>query len=202
MKGHRLFVPGLAAALVAAAGCFDEPEPAYKTVPAEARVYLSDKSLKDLKGQSAVLKADVVDYVNLDRNQLTNVDEVAALKGLKWLRLNDNRLASLPDLGGLVSLRRIYLKNNRFKAVPEQLKDLPSLTDIDLSGNPIAEVPDWLAAKKGLENLSFSRTSVKKLPADLSAWKALKSLQLGELSLTPDEMKRIREALPAVAIAF
>ena len=51
------------------------------------------------------------------------------------------------------------------------------------------------------ENIAFG-LKVKKLPADLSAWKALKSLQLGELSLTPDEMKRIREALPAVAIAF
>ena len=203
MKGLRLFVPGLTAALAAAvAGCFDEPEPAYKTVPAEARVYLSGKSLADLKGQTAAFKADVVDYVNLDRNQLTNVDEIAVLHGLKWLRLNDNRLSELPDLKALVSLRRIYLRNNRFKAVPEQLKDLPALTDIDISGNPVAEIPSWLASRKGLKNLSFSRTSVKRLPEDLSAWKTLKSLQLGDLNLPPDEMKRIRAALPSVAIVF
>ena len=29
-------------------GCFNEPEPAYKSVPAEHRVYLSDKGLKAL----------------------------------------------------------------------------------------------------------------------------------------------------------
>ena len=200
MRSLRLLP--VAALCAATAGCFDEPTPAYKTVPAEARVYLKEMSLGDLKGQTATLKADVVDYLNLDRNQLTNVDEVASLSGLKWLRLNDNRLSSLPDLKALASLRRIYLRNNRFTSVPEQLKDLPSLTDIDLSGNPVKEIPAWLAEKKGLKNLSFSRTQVKALPANIDAWKTLKSLQLGELGLSAEEMARIRKTLPDVAIVF
>ena len=187
----------IAAALCAATGCFNEPEPAYKSVPAENRVYLSDKGLKALPEINA--KAD---YLNLDRNQLTNVDAVAKLEGLKWLRLNDNRLSALPDLKGLVKLRRIYLRNNRFAAVPETLKDLSSLTDVDLSGNPIKEVPQWLAEKKGLKNLSFSRTQVTKLPENLEAWKTLQCLQLGDLNVPPAEMARIRSALPNVAIVF
>jgi Leucine-rich repeat (LRR) protein len=191
------WLPVLAALCVA--GCFNEPEPAYKTVPAGARVYLQDKGLK-----TAPLPENpqIVDYINLDRNSLTNIDALAALDGLKWLRLNDNRLSSLPDLGRLVKLRRIYLRNNRFESVPETLKNLPELTDIDLSGNPVSEVPEWLARKQGLKNLSFSATRLKSLPADLSAWKSLHSLQLGELSLSAEEMKRIRDALPDVAIVF
>ena len=172
-------------------GCFNEPEPAYKTVPAEKRIYLSDHGLADLESTQIFLGAE---YLNLDRNQLTNIACVAGMKDLKWLRLNDNRLVSLPDLKSLVNLRRIYLKNNRFAAVPLTLKDLPALTDIDLSGNPITEVPDWLAKKEGLENLSFSRTKITKLPDDLSAWKSLKTLQLGDLQLDPKEMARIRAA--------
>ena len=179
------------------AGCFNEPEPAYKTVPAENRVYLSDKGL------TAVPEVNPkADYLNLDRNQLTNVSAVAALTELKWLRLNDNRLTALPDLKGLVNLRRIYLKGNRFTAVPETLKDLPALTDVDLSLNPIKEVPQWLAEKKGLKGLSFNRTQLTKLPDDLEAWKSLQQLQLGELNLSPEEMARIRKALPDVAIIF
>ena len=187
----------LVTALVAVAGCFNEPEPAYKSVPAENRVYLSDKGLKALPEINA--KAD---YLNLDRNELTNVNAVATLTGLKWLRLNDNKLSALPDLKGLVKLRRIYLKNNRFAAVPETLKDLPSLTDIDLSGNPVKEVPAWLAEKKGLKDLSFSRTQITKLPENLEAWKSLQRLQLGDLSIPAAEMARIRNALPGVAIVF
>ena len=177
--------------LLCAAGCFNEPEPAYKTVPAESRLYLQDQGLRDLKSTDL---SKVGDYLNLDRNQLTNVDEVATLAGLKWLRLNSNRLTSLPDLKALVNLRRIYLKDNRFAEVPETLRDLPALTDVDLSGNPITEVPEWLAKKEGLENLSFSRTQITKLPDDLSAWKSLKTLQLGDLRLDPAEMARIRAA--------
>ena len=194
----------LAVALLAAAGCFNEPEPAYKSVPAENRVYLSDKGLVDLAGEAEALKAGAaIDYVNLDRNRLeTFPAELAALTGLKWLRLNDNRLSELPDLGALVNLRRIYLRGNRCAAVPETLKDLPALTDIDLSDNPLKEVPAWLAAKKGLQALSFTRTQVTQLPADLTAWRSLKQLQLGDLKLSADERARIRAALPGTAIVF
>ena len=191
-----------AVALLAFAGCFDEPEPAYKTVPEGARVYLKERGLTDLKGLS--LDASKVDYLNLDRNALTNVDEVASLAGLRWLRLNDNRLSSLPSLAKLKSLRRIYLSGNLFTEVPETLKDLPSLTDIDISGNPVSEIPEWLAKKEGLEFLSFSRTRITKLPDDLSAWKHLKALQLGDLQLEggTNEMSRIRKSLPDVAVVF
>ena len=191
----RKLLPMLVA--LCAAGCFNEPEPAYKSVPAENRVYLNDKGLKTLPEINS--KAD---YLNLDRNELVNADAVATLKGLKWLRLNDNRLTTLPDLKDLVSLRRIYLRNNRFAAVPETLKDLPALTDIDLSGNPIKDVPAWLAEKKGLKNISFSRTQVTNLPENLEAWKTLQCLQLGDLNISAAEMARIRAALPNVAIVF
>ena len=193
-------------ALCAATGCFDEPEPAYKSVPAENRVYLSDKGLKDLSSCAALKRgedaASTIDYLNLDRNQLEKADGVEKLTGLKWLRLSDNKLAALPDLKGLVNLRRIYLRNNKFAAVPETLKELPALTDIDLSGNPIKEIPQWLAEKKGLKNLSFSRTQIVKLPENLEAWKSLQCLQLGDLNISAAEMARIRSALPNVAIVF
>ncbi len=185
--------------LLGVTGCFNEPEPAYKSVPAESRLYLSDRGLGDLRATDLT---KVGDYLNLDRNALTNVDPVATLTGLKWLRLNDNRLSALPDLKELANLRRIYLRDNRFATVPETLKDLPSLTDIELSGNPIKEIPAWLAAKKGLKNLSFNRTQITKLPDDLSAWATLQSLQLGDLNLSAAEMARIRAALPKVAIGF
>lgn len=179
------------------AGCFKEPVPAYKSVPAGSRVYLNDRGLKSIPEV-----APGVDYLNLDRNQLERADGVEGLVGLKWLRLNDNRLTALPDLKGLVKLRRIYLRNNRLTSVPETLKDLPSLTDVDLSGNPIKEIPAWLAAKQGLKNLSFSRTQVKKLPESLDGWKRLQSLQLGDLDLPAAEMARIRRELPDVAVVF
>lgn len=192
----------VALALVAA-GCFNEPTPATVTVPEGARLYLQDRALRDLSSCRELLKPELVDYVNLDRNELEEFPaELSTLTGLKWLRLNRNKLSSLKDVSPLVNLRRIYLKGNRFTSVPEELKALPALTDVDLSQNPITEVPDWFVAQRGLENVSFSETLVKKLPEDLSGWENLTSLQLGGLRLAPDEMARIRRALPKVTIVF
>jgi len=193
----------LVAVLLAAGGCFNEPEPAYKSVPPENRVYMKDAGLEKVDWSAAAFSAgESIDYINLDRNKLTSVEGVEKFTGLKWLRLNDNKLSSLPDLKPLVRLRRIYLRGNKFESVPEALKDLPALTDVDLSGNSVKEVPEWLARKKGLKNLSFDGTRITSLPADLSAWESLQSLRLGELKLGKTEMDRIRKALPRVAIAF
>ena len=193
----------MVALALAAAGCFNEPTPATVTVPEGARLYLQDRALRDLSSCRELLKPELVDYVNLDRNELEEFPaELSTLTGLKWLRLNRNRLSALKDVSPLVNLRRIYLRGNRFTSVPDELKALPALTDVDLSQNPITEVPDWLVAKKGLENVSFTETLLKKLPDDLSGWENLTSLQLGGLRLAPDEMARIRRALPKVTIVF
>ena len=199
MAMATMFSRGLAgvALCAALAGCFNEPEPAYRTVRPEDRVYLQDRDLETLPPVVAT-----ADYLNLDRNRLTSVEGVEKLVSLKWLRLNGNKLSSLPDLSPLVNLRRLYLRDNRFTAVPETIKDLPALTDLELSGNPIREVPEWLAQKKGLKNIALNRTGIVKLPADLSSWKTLQSLQLGDLNLSREEMTRIRAALPDVAIVF
>lgn len=187
-----------AAALVAVGGCFDEPVPARDVVAKENRIYLKELQLGEVPS-GLNPKAD---YLNLDRNAITNAASLSGMTQLKWLRLNHNRLKALPDIKQLVKLRRIYLRGNLFTVVPQELKDLPALTDIDLSDNPIAEIPAWLAEKKGLKNLSFSRTRIVRLPENLDAWKTLHSLQLGDLRLPAEEIARIRKALPKVAVVF
>ena len=53
-----------------------------------------------------------------------------------------------------------------------------------------------------LKAVSFNNCSVKKLPDDLSGWRGLDSLSLGACPIPADEMKRIRSALPKVALMF
>ena len=188
------------AAMLALVGCFNEPEPAYKTRHPDALVRLQDRGLRELPGP---LNHEETIYVNLDRNALENLpEEILKCGKLKWLRLNDNRLKELGDLSALKELRRIYLKNNRLTQVPEGIKGLKKLTDVELSGNPVAEVPEWLTEMESLEKVSLNGTMVTKLPDKLDGWKKLKMLQLGDLRIPAEEMARIRKALPEVAIVF
>lgn len=192
-------IPAMAMLAMVVAGCFKEPIPAYKTVPADHRIYLSDKALEHFPQVNP--KAD---YLNLDRNKLKDITGAEKLVYLKWLRLNNNALSSLPDISALKNLRRIYLRGNLFAEVPPGLNNLPSLTDVELSKNPIREVPEWFVKKTGLKNVSLNGTLISKLPDDLSGWKSLQSLQLGDTPIcnNPAEMARIREQLKDVAIIF
>ena len=208
-----------AAAAGILSGCFDEPVKADGRVPPESRIYMKDGKAEvfsaglllrrgvdangeRLAGRFRNIDPAKVEYLNLDRNSLTNIDEIAAFKSLRWLRLNDNKLESVPDLSHLARLEKIYLAGNRLREVPPFLEALPELEMIDMSGNPVAEIPEWLARKSGLRHLDLSRTALRSLPADLGAWKSLRSLKLGDLRLDESEMRRIRSALPGVRIVF
>ena len=82
------------------------------------------------------------------------------------------------------------------------MKDWTALEDVSLDGNPITAVPDWLVAMPRLRAVSLNDTRVTRLPADLSEWKDLDMLSLGSCPISKEEMKRIRKALPDVAIVF
>ena len=144
-------------------------------------------------------------YVNLDGNMIDEIgDEIGAATSLKWLRLNGNRLESLPKaVSQLGDLRRIYLQNNELKAVPPALMGLAKLEDIALDGNPgITSVPEWMLEMPSLRNVGLSGTAVTRLPDDLSGWSRLTSLNMADCPLSPEERRRIRAALPDVAMVF
>ena len=212
------------AVFTALSGCFKEPVPAYKTVAPETEVYLKEASLSkftkdalfnqgrvyiqdsgwtNLSARIQALDPKTITYLNLDRNAISNVDELVEFSSLKYLRLNNNKLSTLPDLSALKNLKNLYLRGNDLSEVPAFLKDLPELAIIDLSDNrKISDIPDWLARKGGLKHLNLSGTSIKSLPKDLSPWKSLSTLQLGDLNLSEDEMRRIRKDLPATTVVF
>lgn len=186
-------------------------------VAAKGRVFVEDPTLPPRPQQGAqshgAWKAfsalesapalQVIDYLNLDGNRLTNTAEIAGFTGLKWLRLNGNKLKQVEGLSTLKQLRRLYLRDNLLAAVPPEIEQLEQLTDLDLSGNPLTSVPEWLARKPGLKCLSLNRTRIESLPEDLSAWRSLQMLQLGGIDgMSLAEMQRIRAALPQTVVVF
>ena len=180
------------------AGCFDEPEPAYKSVPEGARIYLKEQGLADLKGQS--FDASKIDYLNLDRNRLASLPD-ALPTGLRWLRLNGNALSSLPEsIGALVDLRRIYLNDNALEALPASFGALKALEDVALAGNRLTAFPAVLVSLPHLRNLDLrGNGSITELPPDIGDMKALRTLTLTGCRLPKEERDRIRNFQPPVS---
>ena len=173
------------------------------SLPRLREFYASRNALKSVP--DALFAVPGLEYVNLDANLLSSIpDGIAAAKSLKWLRLNTNTITSLPaSLAELKSLRRLYLRGNRLSAVPETIRELPELEALLLDGNrSITTLPDWITALPSLRSIGLGATGIRKLPDDLEGWKNLDSLTLYDCPISQDERKRIRKALPDVAIVF
>lgn len=144
-----------------------------------------------------------LDYINLDDNKLESAEGLGQFPKLMWLRLNGNALKEIPaSLGTLKHLQRFYASRNQIKEIGEAVRQWTELEDLVLDGNPISTVPEWLVDLPKLKGVSLNGTRVTKLPADLGKWRKLDYLSLGGCAFPADEMKRIRAALPDVAIVF
>jgi hypothetical protein len=84
-----------------------------------------------------------------------------------------------PEIGTLWDLRVLQLAGNRLTALPESIGDLASLEILDLRANYLSS-----------------------LPASIGRLSNLKLLYLSGNPLSEDEVRRIREALPAAMVVF
>ena len=209
LRGDKGSIPQGALSRLASVKMIDLSERGTATVPPEVlelkgikEFYFASNGMVAIPDLSAW--ADTLDYLNLDNNAIKEIPAHAGnLKRLKWLRLNGNGIKEVPAaLSSLKNLRRIYLKRNSLTEVPAVVKEWTALEDISLDGNPIASIPDWMVAMPNLRAVSLNDTRVSKLPDDLSAWKDLDMLSLGSCPVSGEEMRRIRKALPDVAIVF
>ena len=209
LRGTKQPIAAEAVKGLAKLASLDVSECGLKNAPLWVADYAGLKELYLVRDELTALPDDYgklvqLRYLNLDGNRFEKLPGVVAkLTGLKWLRLNENKLTELPaDLSALRDLRRIYLKRNQLPAVPPALEALKTLEDIALDYNPIAEVPQWLTAFPKLRSVSFAGCRLTKLPTDLSGWKKLDSLVFSGCPIPEGEIKRVRAALPDVAIVF
>lgn len=202
---------GLATALVAVAGCFDEPQPAFETVPAETQVYLKDKGLEtltpeavlkdglvfidDLAGCSPARRAELTLYgvgaVDDPRGGYTNLSaRVTTFEpaSLTYLNLDYNALTNVDALAAFTGLKWLRLNHNRLAALPD-LSALTELRRLYLRGNRFTDEsaleqaikPGALAA---LDTLDLSGNQLTRVPAWLAERTGLIHLNLSETGIT------------------
>ena len=79
---------------------------------------------------------------------------------------------------------------------------MPLLEDIVMEANEVSEIPDWVGKLPAIRNLSFTGCQIKKLPENLDGWERLTTLSLSNCGIAPDDMARLRSAMPKTSILF
>ena len=75
-------------------------------------------------------------YLDLSRNQISNIYSIRTLTNLSDLRLNNNNISDISALSGLSNLEILYLSANQVSDV-SALSNLTNLITLDLEVNPL-----------------------------------------------------------------
>lgn len=188
-------------------GCFDEPRPAYETVPAETQVYLKAKGLEVLTpeavlkdgliyidgfaGESADRRAELSasgtgssddprgGYTNLSA-RVTTFNPAS----LNYLNLDYNALTNVDALSAFTGLKWLRLNDNRLATLPD-LASLTQLKRIYLRNNAFVEVPDVFRPDRlsALDAIDLSGNPILAIPDWFAKREGLAHLSLSRTKI-------------------
>ena len=117
--------------------------------------------------------------LDLSNNELTELDAdmFRATPLLEYLNLDRNRLTNVPaSLASCSRLSHLSMQRNLLKLIPDPVIELVALRSLNLSGNYITELPRRAWASSSLQTLCVSVNRISSLGAADLKW--LRSLQV------------------------
>eukprot|EP00899_Mesostigma_viride_P011355 jgi/Mesvir1/2021/Mv25885-RA.2 len=96
-----------------------------------------------------------LEALDLSRNEITKIENLAPLAKLLSLDLSNNRIQVIENLDCLPSLRELSLESNEITCLPWSLPGLSMLEHLNLAGNQIGadELPQLVACLRSLPRL-------------------------------------------------
>jgi Leucine-rich repeat (LRR) protein len=95
-----------------------------------------------------------------NKNKISTIPDISALKNISWLSFEENQISSLPDLSANTALSSVDFNFNNIKTLP----DLPASVEyISFSNNQIENIPD-LSHNINLRALRVANNVLKSLP--------------------------------------
>ncbi len=134
--------------------------------------------------------------LDLSGKRLTSLPpEIGNLKSLQILYLGDNQLTSLPpEVGNLKSLRQLYHGGNQLTTLPPEIGNLKSLREFYLYYNQLASLPPEIGNLKSLWVLGLWGNQLTSLPPEIGNLKSLQRLYLSfnQLTSLPREIGKLK----------
>lgn len=124
--------------------------------------------------------ADNVSELNLNTNKLKTLPSfIADFTRLQYLDVGRNQLSDLPDLKGLPNMRELILSFNAFTSVPECVYSLEKLEILLISDNQVRKIDvDGLKRLQRLATLDFTNNSIDHVPFELGLLKQIRCVEL------------------------
>jgi len=186
--------PGQAEKLDLTAQFLDEVPPDIAKLTNLKRLTLDSNQLGTL-GDS-LWKLQKLQVLNLNNVDIRTIPpEIGALTELRELSVSNNQISELPkELFSLSKLEVLTINSNALTSIPPDIKKLSNLKVLNLKYNRLTAVPEEIASLKSLEQLSLTGNAIGTMP-NLSGLKNLKNLAVRKTSLTPGQVKVIKNQL-------
>lgn len=116
---------------------------------------------------------------------------------------NQGRTGALQaEIRHLSSLRRLVASDNDMTGIPAEIGQLSKLEYLDYADNDLDTMPNEIANLKNLKYLSLANNKYRSVPDSVVSLKQLGALDLSGNPLSPEEVERVRKAMPNTTITF
>lgn len=152
-----------------------------------------DASRNELEDVDAIAALPSLSWLSLANNALTSAEPLRACASLEVLNLAHNRIAGKVQVGRLTRLKALVLNNNAVTLVGG-LERCRQLNTLILSHNRLESVQGWLAGAAALAKLQLSHNALAELPgAAVAGLDCLAELRVNynRLEALPQELSRL-----------
>ncbi len=140
-----------------------------------------------------------VEYLNLSRRRLTDINLLKEFTGLRFLHLEHNRLTRIDELNRLRKLKSLYMNDNQVTDI-KPLRELKELIILNLADNRLTDIDD-LGKLKMLEVLILSNNQITDIGV-LKNMTRLWQLNLENNPIPPGQAAALKQLLPRCEILF
>jgi len=144
---------------------------------------------------------DSVFAISLKKSKLTKLpEELFRFKNLKYLDLEKNEISDVLPIGEFKQLIYLNLGKNKLQNFPVSVCQLLFLEDLVVNRNEFSYVPPCISACKKLRRIDFWETPVRSLPKEMEAIKTLELIDFSGVKMNPTGYKLLKEQFPGVKL--
>lgn len=161
------------------------------------KLNISKNKLSNIKGICRIIDLEVL---NMGNNEVTNISELEKLAKLRKLNFGANKVKNIEVIKKLKRLEELSANDNQICKI-DSLKQLKQLKVLKFQNNQISDI-SVLRNLNRLEYLDLSGNKGIKDVAVLKKLKKLKYLGLKKTSVSKEEKKELKKALPNCSIEW